>query len=62
MMGTERRKLKRAAASREKPSSMPVVMVLPDRDVPGTSASAWPTPMASAEPAVMSSRPRRWEA
>ena len=48
-MGTESRKLKRAAASREKPSSIPVVMVLPDRDVPGTSASAWPMPMASAE-------------
>ena len=39
-IGTASRKAKRAAASRVRPRPSAAVMVTPERDVPGTSASA----------------------
>ena len=37
-IGTERRKLKRVASSRENPANSPPEIVAPERDIPGTSA------------------------
>ena len=48
MPGIASRKLNRAAPERESPSARPAVMVMPDRDVPGISASACAQPIASA--------------
>ena len=45
MIGIERRNEKRAALSASKPSIRPMVMVIPDRDVPGTSASICARPI-----------------
>ena len=42
------KKLIRAAASRSKPRKRAAVIVMPDRDVPGFSASAWAAPTSSA--------------
>ena len=37
-MGTDKRKLKRVASSRESPVKSPPEMVAPDREIPGTKA------------------------
>ena len=42
------RNAKRDAASRDRPSSSPAVIVMPDRDVPGTIASICRQPISSA--------------
>ena len=58
----ERMKEKRTANFRSKPIKQPVVMVMPERDTPGQSATACPRPTtsASASLAVFSVlRPRR---
>jgi hypothetical protein len=52
------RKAKRAAPSRERPSTRPVVIVTPERDTPGWRATAWPAPMSSASRSVTSSAAR----
>jgi hypothetical protein len=54
MPGTDSRNAKRAAASRVSPSASATVIVMPERDVPGTSASAWPMPISRAWPMVRS--------
>ena len=61
MVGMESRKEKRAEASRLNPIISPAVMVMPEREVPGISASAWATPMNSTSFQVRpcSSRARR---
>jgi hypothetical protein len=59
------RKLIRAAASRSKPIRRAAVMVMPDRDVPGLSASACAAPMNRASRMPMWSIvrvPRCWSA
>ena len=38
----------RTAASRSKPTARELVIVIPDRDVPGLSANAWDAPTISA--------------
>ena len=43
MAGTPSRKENLAAASRRMPKNIPVVIVAPDRDTPGTSAAACAT-------------------
>ena len=48
MIGRLIRKTSRAAASRSKPRNRLTVRVAPLRLTPGCSASAWPTPIASA--------------
>ena len=48
-----------AAESRLKLSKRPVVMVMPERDVPGLSASAWPAPTMRASFTVYCSMSRR---
>jgi hypothetical protein len=52
--GMPRRKEKRAASGRVKPSERAAVMVTPERLVPGISASAWAAPTAIAGHSVMS--------
>ena len=47
MAGVDSRKEKRAADSRVRLRNRPAEMVMPLREVPGTTASAWATPMAS---------------
>ena len=42
------RKENRTANFRSKPTKHPEVMVMPDREMPGTVAMAWPTPTATA--------------
>ena len=56
--GTANRNEKRAAASRDKPRNSPAVIVTPERDVPGTSASACAQPITttSSQPIERSSR------
>jgi len=48
IIGIARRKEKSIAAFRLNPRSMPATMVIPLRDVPGTSAIAWAMPINSA--------------
>ena len=43
--GIERRNEKRAAAVRSSPTNSPAVIVAPERDTPGISASAWAKPI-----------------
>ena len=50
--GTPSRNENRAAASRRSPRNIPVVIVAPDRETPGTSAAACATPMANASAGV----------
>src|SRR5499427_3673646 len=59
VIGMLRRNENRAAARRVSPNARPAVMVMPERDTPGTSASAWarPTPIAVPQPGTRSSRP-----
>src|SRR5688500_8550659 len=45
MIGRLRRKLKTAADSRESPSARPAVIVLPERETPGTMANICARPM-----------------
>ena len=52
------RNVKRAAASRRMPINMARLIVVPERDMPGKSAAAWPHPMMSASRSVMSPSPR----
>ena len=51
-IGMASRNENRAAAGRAKPSNRAAVMVMPEREVPGTRASAWaqPTSIAAAHP------------
>ncbi len=55
--GALMRNVNRAAASRPMASAMPMAMVVPDRDMPGISADAWPMPMANAPGIVSASSP-----
>ena len=48
MIGVASRKAKRAASSLERPESRPPLMLAPDRDRPGISASAWAVPIPTA--------------
>src|SRR6185369_3315771 len=59
VIGMLRRNENRALASLVNPNARPAVMVMPERDTPGTSASAWarPTPIAVPQPGTRSSRP-----
>ena len=60
VIGVAIRKLKRAAASRSRPANRPAEMEMPDRLIPGMSASAWAAPMPTAIGNVTSSmRPIR---
>ncbi len=61
MPGTASRKEKRAAASRVSPSVRAIVIVTPEREVPGISASACAQPIriASRQPTEYSSRAAR---
>jgi len=43
---------KRAAAVRSRPTSSPAVMVIPEREVPGISASAWAKAITATRPAL----------
>ena len=54
MTGADRRNENRAASWRAMPSIRPTVMVTPERDVPGTSASACAQPMIIASRRPMS--------
>ena len=56
--GTESRNENRAAASRVSPRNSPAVIVVPDRDAPGISASACAVPTTTASMVVSSSSPR----
>ena len=49
------RKAKRTAPSRSSPARRPAVIVMPERDTPGCSATAWPTPISTASRRVTSS-------
>ena len=53
--GMPSRNEKRAASSRRKPMKRAAVIVMPERDVPGMSATACARPMTSAEGSRMSS-------
>ena len=55
MIGIDIRKLIRTAASRLKPMNRAAVIVIPDREVPGFSASAWAAPTMIASRVRMSS-------
>ena len=44
MMGVDRRKENRAAASLVSPRKQPAVMVTPERETPGMMARDWDTP------------------
>ena len=46
--GMDSRKENRTANFRSKPTKHPEVMVMPDREMPGTVATAWLTPTATA--------------
>ena len=48
VIGVASRKLKRAADSRVRPSARPALIVAPERLMPGSRASAWLRPIASA--------------
>jgi hypothetical protein len=48
MAGIDSRNEKRAAVSRLTPRNRPAEMVMPERLVPGISASAWPSPIPAA--------------
>ena len=50
--GMERRKAKRTANLRSKPAKQPVVIVMPEREMPGQSAMACPRPTSSASSIV----------
>ena len=58
-MGTESRKLKRAALARSRPSPSAAVIVTPEREVPGTRASACAQPISSPSRRPIAGRPRR---
>ena len=47
MMGMPRRKPKRAASSRDRPKSMPPLIVEPERESPGSAASPCRSPMTA---------------
>ena len=55
MAGMAMMKPKRPDSSGESPRMMPVVMTIPDREMPGRRASAWLSPISTASPAVRSS-------
>jgi hypothetical protein len=57
--GIARRNEKRAASSREMPRARAGAIVDPDREMPGTMATACPTPTAVASTAFMSRTLRR---
>ena len=46
-IGAAKRKEKRAATSRFRPTANPPVMVLPERETPGKTAIAWEKPIIS---------------
>ena len=48
MPGIASRNEKRAAPERDRPSARPAVIVMPEREVPGMSASACAQPIRSA--------------
>ena len=48
MIGVASRKAKRAASSLESPVRRPPPIVIPEREIPGTSAAACAVPIASA--------------
>ena len=48
VIGVAIRNANRAAASRSRPANRPAEIEMPDRLMPGTSASAWATPMPTA--------------
>ena len=48
VIGVAMRKLNRAADSRVSPTNRPVEIEIPERLIPGMSASAWAQPMISA--------------
>ena len=50
VIGMPSRNEKRAAVARSRPPKSAVVIVIPERDVPGTSASAWAQPITSPWP------------
>ena len=54
-VGTARKNENSVAALRERPKSIPPMIVAPDRDVPGIRAKAWAMPTLSASSAFMSS-------
>ena len=54
----DNKKLKRAAACRVNPSIKPAVIVMPERDVPGTRANAWAKPIHTASRKPISLSPR----
>ncbi len=53
IMGADKRKEKRAAASLSSPSASPAVMVEPERDTPGMTAKACARPMQRASRAFI---------
>ena len=55
VIGVAIRKQNRAAASRSRPANRPAEIEMPDRLMPGTSASAWAAPMPIATGKVTSS-------
>ena len=61
IVGIARKNENSAAARRSSPISMPPTIVAPERDTPGTSASVWQTPTASARPtgSALPPAPRR---
>ena len=56
--GIDSRNENRAAASRVSPRNSPAVIVVPDRDAPGISASACAVPTTTASVVLISSSPR----
>ncbi len=59
MAGTLSKNVNRAATSRRSPSAIPVAMVDPDREMPGTSAPDCATPIRNAPVGVSPSSPIR---
>ncbi len=45
IIGGANKKLKRAAVERGSPRSIPVAIVLPEREIPGKIATAWASPI-----------------
>ena len=59
--GMASRKMNRAASARRRPRSNATVSVAPDRDTPGTSATACAHPIQTASPRVSVRSPRVFE-
>src|SRR6266542_3655824 len=62
MIGSARRNENRAADSRVMPVARAAVIVTPDRETPGCSATAWAMPMTTVRRSVRPSSPWSWRA